>query len=131
VASLVSTGDATMCFWNGTRSFGCGKRDLVPDFQSELHQTSLGILIVVCVYAGLNAVRTPWRHPPICEKQDQPFQLSCNACEACSGSKFAVSRAREAYDAQARGPNRKFRFNPSAFSIVQFLRRDLVCQREV
>ena len=28
---------------------------------------------------------------------------------ACSGGKFAESRAGEAYDARARGPNRKFR----------------------
>ena len=28
---------------------------------------------------------------------------------ACSGGKFVVSRAGEAYDARARGPNRKFR----------------------
>ena len=29
---------------------------------------------------------------------------------ACSGGKFVVSRAGEAYDARARGPNRKFLF---------------------
>ena len=30
---------------------------------------------------------------------------------ACSGGKFLVSRTGDAYDAQARNPNRKFRFN--------------------
>ena len=30
---------------------------------------------------------------------------------ACSGSKFVVSRAGEAYDAPVREPKRKFRFN--------------------
>ena len=30
---------------------------------------------------------------------------------ACSGGKFVVSGAGEAYDARARGPDRKFRFN--------------------
>ncbi len=33
---------------------------------------------------------------------------------ACSGGKFVVSRAGEAYDAQARGPNRKFRLRTPA-----------------
>lgn len=64
VASPVSTGDATICFWNGTRLFGYGKRDLVPDFQFKLHQTSLWMSIVVSVYACLNGVRTPWWYTP-------------------------------------------------------------------
>ena len=34
---------------------------------------------------------------------------TCDLAGACSGGKFVVSRAGEAYDARARGPNRKFR----------------------
>lgn len=37
---------------------------LSPDFQFEPHQTNLWMSIVICIYAGLNAVRPPWRCTP-------------------------------------------------------------------
>src|SRR6266849_10484853 len=40
------------------------RRDLNPDFQFELRQTNLWMSIVIRIHAGLNAVRTSWRHIP-------------------------------------------------------------------
>jgi hypothetical protein len=39
---------------------------------------------------------------------------------ACSGGKFVVSRAGEAYDAQARGLNRKFRMMYSPLELAEY-----------
>jgi hypothetical protein len=44
--------------------------------------------------------------------RDRPGLARTSSSGACSGGKFVVSRAGEAYDAQARGLNRKFRFTP-------------------
>lgn len=43
---------------------------LYPDFQLELHQTSLRMSIVISIYAGLDAVRMPWKvHTQLIKEQ--------------------------------------------------------------
>jgi hypothetical protein len=48
-----------------------------------------------------------------------PVRTSRSSLGACLGGKFVLARAEEAYEAQAGGPNRKFRFNPNFRSSMQ------------
>jgi hypothetical protein len=58
--------------------------------------------IVICIYGGLNAVRTAWRCTPRGETQKQPFQLSFNA--KLSGS-FKLTAGHRLFEAQPTGDN--------------------------
>ncbi len=52
---------------------------LDPDFQFELSLRTFGRFVVICIYAGLNAMKAALEvHPPRREKQTQLIQLSFN-----------------------------------------------------
>ena len=50
-----------------------------------------------------------WRQAGLVKRAKTSRRNPADLAGACSGGKFVVSRAGEAYDAQARGLNRRFR----------------------
>lgn len=51
-----------------------------------------------------------WRQAGLVRRHKPTVGTPLISLGACSGGKFVVSRAGEAYDARVRGPNRKFLF---------------------